>query len=154
MGCSVGKVLGILRLSRFRYYFFDLIFFKYDINKIPKCSSFGMKCSKSRRFLGLRPSPRWGSSRRSPRPPSREGLLAFGNRSFAPVALAITPTWVVGTSASKPRLCLSYRLTLPPNLQAVATPLPVIVPLRPFSRCASRNKRSSSILIRDQCHHG
>src|SRR6218665_3060639 len=90
-----------------------------------------------------------------PRPPSREGLLAFGNRSLAPAALAITPTWVVGTSASKPRLRLSYRLTLPPpNLQAVATPLPVIVPLRPFSRCASRNKRSSSILIRDQCHHG
>src|SRR6218665_3758445 len=29
--------------------------------------------------------------RRSPRPPSREGLLAFGNCSFAPSALAISP---------------------------------------------------------------
>src|SRR6218665_365642 len=90
MGCSVGKVLGILRLSRFRYYFFDLIFFKYDINKFQKCTSFGMKCSKLRRFLGLRPRPRWGSLRRSPTPPSREGLLAFGNRSFAPSALALS----------------------------------------------------------------
>src|SRR6218665_4195257 len=47
-----------------------------------------MKSSKSRRFLGLRPRPRWGSLRRSLRPPSREGLLAFGNRSFAPSALS------------------------------------------------------------------
>ena len=31
---------------------------------------FGMKCSKLRRFLGLRPIPRWGSLRRSLRPPS------------------------------------------------------------------------------------
>src|SRR6218665_2655394 len=43
--------------------------------------------SKSRRFLGFRLRPRWGSLRRSPRPPSREGLLAFGNGSFAPSAL-------------------------------------------------------------------
>src|SRR6218665_2613591 len=43
---------------------------------------FGLKCSKSRRKL-----PCWGSLRRSPRPPSREGLLAFGNRSFTPSAL-------------------------------------------------------------------
>src|SRR6218665_2228454 len=48
---------------------------------------FGLKCSKSRRFLELRPRPRWESLRRSTRPPSREGLLAFGNRSFAPSAL-------------------------------------------------------------------
>jgi len=50
-----------------------------------------MKCSKLRRLLGLRPRPRWGSLRRSPIPPSRYGLLAFGNRSFAPSALAISP---------------------------------------------------------------
>ena len=43
---------------------------------------------RPRRFLGLRPRPRWGSLRRSLRPPSREGLLAFGNRSFAPSALS------------------------------------------------------------------
>src|SRR6218665_3859906 len=51
---------------------------------------FRFKCSKLHRFLGLRPRPRWGSLRRSPRPPSREGLLAFGNRSFAPSALALS----------------------------------------------------------------
>src|SRR6218665_1722276 len=28
-----------------------------------------------------------------PRTPSRKGLLAFGNRSFPPSALAISPTW-------------------------------------------------------------
>src|SRR6218665_4126429 len=43
--------------SRFRCYFFDLIFFKYEINKSPKCTPFGRKCSKSRRFLGGRPPP-------------------------------------------------------------------------------------------------
>src|SRR6218665_3813933 len=64
--------------SRFRCYFFNLIFFKYEINKSPKCTPFGRKCSKSRRL------------RRSLRLPSRKGLLAFGNRSFAPSALAIS----------------------------------------------------------------
>src|SRR6218665_3180144 len=49
--------------------------------------NFGMKSSKLHRFLGLRPRLRWGSLQRSPRPPSCEGLLAFGNRSFAPSAL-------------------------------------------------------------------
>jgi len=32
------------------------------------------------------------SLQRSPRSPSHEGLHAFGNRSFAPSALAICPT--------------------------------------------------------------
>src|SRR6218665_1378462 len=97
MGCSVGKVLEILRLSRFRYYFFDLIFLKYDINKFQKCTSFGVKCSKSRRFLGLRPRPRWGSLRRSLRPPSRERLLALGQRTFPPPGPAIIPPTGVGS---------------------------------------------------------
>jgi len=48
-------------------------------------------CSKSRRFLGLRPRPRWGAYD-APRTPSRKGLLAFGNRNFPPSALAISPT--------------------------------------------------------------
>src|SRR6218665_2707741 len=43
------------------------------------------------RFLGLFPRPCWGTLRRSPRPPSHKGLLAFGNRRFAPLALAIFP---------------------------------------------------------------
>ena len=42
-----------------------------------------MKSSKSRRS----PDPA-GGLLRSPRPPSRKGLLAFGNRSFAPSALS------------------------------------------------------------------
>src|SRR6218665_3875471 len=42
-----------------------------------------LKCSKSRRFLGLRPRPRWGSLRRSLRPPNREALLAFGKRPLS-----------------------------------------------------------------------
>jgi len=33
-----------------------------------------------------------GSLRRSPMPPSRYGFLAFGSRSFVPLALAIFPT--------------------------------------------------------------
>src|SRR6218665_2274813 len=33
-----------------------------------------------------------GSLQRSPSPPSRKGLLAFGNRRFPPSALAISPT--------------------------------------------------------------
>src|SRR6218665_1729326 len=53
---------------------------------------FGVKCSKLRRFLGRSPRPRWERLRRSPRPHSRQGLLAFRNRSFAPSALAITQT--------------------------------------------------------------
>src|SRR6218665_1190803 len=58
---------------------------------------FGIKCSKSLRF---RPRPRWGNLRRSHRPPSREGLLAFGNRSFAPSALALSPILSIGLSVS------------------------------------------------------
>ena len=40
---------------RFRYTFLDLTVKKYEINKSPKCAPFRMKCSKSRRFLWLRP---------------------------------------------------------------------------------------------------
>jgi len=38
---------------------------------------------------GVPPQTQLGSLRRSPRPPSRDGLLAFGNRNFVPSALAI-----------------------------------------------------------------
>src|SRR6218665_3826954 len=63
------------------YYFFDLIFLrKYEINEIPKCTTFGMKSSKSHWFLGLRPSPHWGNLRRSPDP-----LVVMG---FLPSAIA------------------------------------------------------------------
>jgi len=40
---------------------------------------------------GALPQTPLGSLPRSLRPPSREGLLAFGNRSFAPSAL--NPPW-------------------------------------------------------------
>src|SRR6218665_3599845 len=44
--------------------------------------NFGMKSSKSRRFLGLCPRPRWGSLRRSPVP---DALVV---RGFLPSAIA------------------------------------------------------------------
>ena len=47
---------------------------------------------KSRRFLEIYPRLRWRSLRRSPRPLSRKGLLAFVNRSFAPSPLEISHT--------------------------------------------------------------
>src|SRR6218665_4207918 len=40
---------------------------------------------------GAEPQTPLGSLRRSPRPPSRERLLAFSNRSFAPSALELSP---------------------------------------------------------------
>src|SRR6218665_1164138 len=69
--------------------------------KSPKCTPLGMKRSKSRRFLGLRPRPRWGSLQRSPNPYNREGLLAFGNRSFRACNYPNAHV-LVGIPASKP----------------------------------------------------
>src|SRR6218665_2577959 len=74
----------------------------------------GLKCSKSRRFLldrGAPPPPApplttppppapAGEHTTLPRPPSREGLLAFGNRSFAPSAL--NPPLVPKNKNSRP----------------------------------------------------
>src|SRR6218665_1769001 len=46
-----------------------------------------MKCSKSLRFLhGAPPQTPLGELTTLPRPPSREGLLAFSNHNFAPSA--------------------------------------------------------------------
>jgi len=53
----------------FFYYYFFFFFFYY--------------------YFYFTTDPRWGSLRRSLRPPSRDGLLAFGNRSFVPLAFAI-----------------------------------------------------------------
>jgi len=64
LGPSLISWILLLIKTSFIYYFFDLIAKKYEIN-----------ISKN--------------VRRSPRPPSREGLLAFGNRSFAPSGLAL-----------------------------------------------------------------
>src|SRR5688572_7932703 len=39
-----------------------------EANKSPKCTPFGIKCSKLRRLLGLRPRPRWGKLTTLPLP--------------------------------------------------------------------------------------
>src|SRR6218665_1224160 len=75
---------------------------------------FGLKCSKSSRFLGLPPRPRWGSLRRSPIPPSREGLLAFGNRSFAPSSL--NPPLAPPNKNTRPVSPPKHRILEPPLL--------------------------------------
>src|SRR6218665_1247897 len=72
---------------------------------------FRLKCSKLLWFLGLCPRPRWGSLRRSPRPPSPEGLLAFGNRSFAPSAL--NPSLAPPTKIPAP-LAPKHKILEPP----------------------------------------
>src|SRR6218665_2202132 len=53
---------------------------KNHLNILPKLASFDLKCYKMRWRLGLRPSPRGGSLRRSPRPPNRKRQRAFGAR--------------------------------------------------------------------------
>src|SRR6218665_744733 len=53
---------------------------KKHLNILPKLASFDLKCSKMRWRLGLRSRPRWGSLRRSPRPPNRQRQRAFGAR--------------------------------------------------------------------------
>src|SRR6218665_370810 len=56
----------------------------------PKCTPFGMKCSKSRRFLGHRPRPRWGAYDAPADPLVARGFLPSAIACFAPSALAIT----------------------------------------------------------------
>src|SRR6218665_272380 len=53
---------------------------KNHLNILPKLASFDLKCSKMRWRLGLRPRPRWGSLRRSPRPPNRKRQRTFSAR--------------------------------------------------------------------------
>src|SRR6218665_4172704 len=55
--------------------FFDLIVNKYEIKKITKRTLFGMKCSKSLRFLGLRPRPHGGAYGAPPDPLVARGFL-------------------------------------------------------------------------------
>ena len=43
--------------------------------------------------LGLRPRPRWGSLRRSPRPPNREWLRAFGASQLLRVRETVNLIW-------------------------------------------------------------
>jgi len=61
-----------------------LIVTEYEINKSPKCTPFCKKIVQNCVVSGAPPqTPLW-SLRCSLRPPSREGRLAFGNRSFLP----------------------------------------------------------------------
>src|SRR6218665_1979803 len=94
--CSIYRGLGML--FRFDYY-------KYEIYNSRKCklTTFGMRC-KSRSFLGLRPRPRWEAYDAPPGPLVVRGLLAFTNRSFAPSALAIFPTWTIYDKKFDPHL--------------------------------------------------
>jgi len=47
--------------TSFIYYFFDLIVKNMILATSQNALHFVMKCSKLRRFLGLRPRPRWGA---------------------------------------------------------------------------------------------
>ena len=42
------------------------------LNMLLKQAKFDLKCAKMRWRLGLRSRPRWGTLRRSPKPPNRE----------------------------------------------------------------------------------
>src|SRR6218665_2164783 len=55
---------------------------KNHLNMLSKLASFDLKCSKMHWRLGLRPRPRWGSLRRSPRPPNHKRQRTFGARHF------------------------------------------------------------------------
>ena len=72
----VSPTVKIFHISRkFRYTLFDLTVQRKGSNKCPKCTPFGMKCSKSRRFLGLCPRPRWGAYVPPPDPLVVRGFL-------------------------------------------------------------------------------
>src|SRR6218665_1468487 len=51
--------------------------------------------------LGIRPRPRWESLRRSPKPPSRDGLRAFGARN----SLYLSPSY-----SSSPNLSSHFNI--------------------------------------------
>src|SRR6218665_1303041 len=58
---------------------------------------------------GVPPQTPLGKLTALPRPPSREGLLAFGNCNFAPSALALSPI---------------FSISVPPKVIYRFTPLP------------------------------
>src|SRR6218665_1571692 len=62
--------------TSFRYYFFDL-FKNVRSTESQNVLHFGLKCSKSRRFLGLRDlgAPRWGAYDALPDPLAVKGSL-------------------------------------------------------------------------------
>src|SRR6218665_1684737 len=80
---------------------------KNHLNILPKLASFHLKCSKMRWRLGIRPRPRWGSLRRSPRP-----LIVRGN---APSALGTLYFVSIFTSQFPFRAPLTEFLDPPPS---------------------------------------
>src|SRR6218665_324011 len=74
-----------------------------------KCTPFLHKMFKIASASGAPPQTPLGSLRRSPR---REGLLAFGNRSFAPSALALSPIFPISVP---PKLSTDLRLCVGQN---------------------------------------
>src|SRR6218665_947846 len=76
---------SIDRVYRLRYYFFDLIFRKYDINKSTQMHSIWHETFKIASVSGAPPQTPLGELTTLPQTPSREGLRAFGNRIFAPL---------------------------------------------------------------------
>src|SRR6218665_1300360 len=84
----VSSIQLLVNKNLFQILFFsDLMVEKCEINRIQKCTPFSLEMFKIALASGAPPHTPLGSLRRSPKPPSREGLLAFGNRSFAPSAL-------------------------------------------------------------------
>jgi len=64
---------------------------------------------KTRRLLGLTPL---GELTTLPQASSHEGLLAFGNRSFSPSALALSPIFSISVPPklyTDLRLCTQYQ---------------------------------------------
>src|SRR6218665_3612668 len=62
------------------------------LTRLKKPTPFWHEMFKIASVSGAEPQTPLGELTTLPRPPSRNGLLAFGNRSFAPSALALSPT--------------------------------------------------------------
>ena len=99
----ISWILLLIKIS-FIYYFFDLMAKYMRLTYAKIYSIFGIKCKKSRRLLGLRPRPRWGSLRRSPDPLVAMGFLLS---AITPSALTVWPTRTfsyIRTPASRSQL--------------------------------------------------
>jgi len=69
-----------------------LIVKKSEIYQILKCTQFWHEMLEIASVSGALPQTSLGELTTLPRHPSRKGILAFGNRSFTALALAIWPT--------------------------------------------------------------
>src|SRR6218665_3853537 len=77
----VSRIQLLVNKNFFHQLFFSILLLQNrKLTTSENALHFGMKCSKLRRFLGIRPRPRWRSLRRSPDP--------LVNRGFFPSAIA------------------------------------------------------------------